>query len=985
MKKILLLLVLVGSGLQLHAQIYFPKNDGVKQADQAYTAITHANIQITAKQLIKNATLLMHRGKVVAAGKNVKLPTNTVVQDAKGAYIYPSFVEVYSNFGMPKPKRVAGGRGNPQYDATREGYYWNDHMRSEQNAIEHFAFDKKKAADMRKIGFGVVSTHSQNGIARGTGTLVALNDKQGKAYQIIEAQSAQYFSFTKSVSSPQMYPSSLMGSIALLRQFQYDADWYSKGNIKTKDLAIEAHIRNKNLQPIFYAGDKWNVLRADKIGDEFGIQYTMVTNGDTFENIQAIQQTGATLVVPVHFPKAYDMTDPFKADYVSLEDMRYWQQAPFNAAKLEEAGIAFALTSHGLKKGDNFLKNVQKAIQHGLSKEKALEALTTVPARILGKESVLGHLQKGAYANFLLTSGPLFDSKTILYENWVGGQKHQIHDRQLANLAGKYQLQIDGKSYATTIKGKAAKPSIDVKQDDKTVKASIHYKDNWATILLHQENGVDRLIGQVVNQQLNQGKATLANGKNTTWTLTALAADAPDNKKKAKAKSDSKNMFAISYPNKAYGFKKQPKAQNILFKNATIWTSENTGVLQNTDLLIKNGKIAKIGKNLPASGAKTIDATGKHITAGIIDEHTHIGGTGGINEAGHNSTAEVSLEDVIDPENIGIYRNLAGGVTTMQLLHGSANPIGGRSAILKLKWGANAQELRYPNSPQFIKFALGENVKQSNWQSFARFPQTRMGVEQVFEMYFQKAKEYDALQKSGKPYRRDLDLEVIAQILNSERFISCHSYVQSEINMLMKVAERFQFKVNTFTHILEGYKLADKMKKHGVGGSTFSDWWAYKYEVLDAIPYNAAIMHRAGVITAINSDDAEMSRRLNQEAAKSVKYGGLTEEEALNMVTINPAKLLHIDHEVGSIKEGKVADVVLWSDHPLSVYAKAEKTLVDGIVYFDIQKDQQMRTEIAAERQQLTQLMLKEKNGGAPTQAPKKRQKMDYHCDTVHQ
>ena len=257
-----------------------------------------------------------------------------------------------------------------------------------------------------------------------------------------------------------------------------------------------------------------------------------------------------------------------------------------------------------------------------------------------------------------------------------------------------------------------------------------------------------------------------------------------------------------------------------------------------------------------------------------------------INEGGHNSSAEVSIEDVVDPEDINIYRNLAGGVTSIQILHGSANPIGGRSAIIKLKWGEPADQLIYSNSPKFIKFALGENVKQSNWESYNRFPQTRMGVEQLYVNYFNRAKAYDEKKKSGTPYRYDEEMEVLAEILNGERFISCHSYVQSEINMLMKVAERFDFRVNTFTHILEGYKVADKMKEHGVGASTFSDWWAYKYEVNDAIPYNAAIMSNQGITVAINSDDGEMSRRLNQEAAKTVKYGGMSEEEAWKMVTI---------------------------------------------------------------------------------------------------
>ena len=278
---------------------------------------------------------------------------------------------------------------------------------------------------------------------------------------------------------------------------------------------------------------------------------------------------------------------------------------------------------------------------------------------------------------------------------------------------------------------------------------------------------------------------------------------------------------------------------------------------------------------------------------------------------------------------------------------------------------------------------MGENVKQSNWQSYTRFPQTRMGVEQLYMDYFSRAREYDEIKKSGKEYRYDIEMEVLSEILNKQRYISCHSYIQSEINMLMKVAEHFNFNINTFTHILEGYKVADKMKSHGVGASTFSDWWAYKYEVNDAIPYNAAILNNVGVITAINSDDAEMSRRLNQEAAKAVKYGGTSEEDAWKMVTLNPAKLLHIDDKVGSIKIGKDADLVLWSGNPLSIYTKAEKTIIEGTTYFDIKIDKQQRTNIKNERNILIQMMLKEKNKGIKTQPIIVKKKQDMHCDTL--
>jgi len=430
-----------------------------------------------------------------------------------------------------------------------------------------------------------------------------------------------------------------------------------------------------------------------------------------------------------------------------------------------------------------------------------------------------------------------------------------------------------------------------------------------------------------------------------------------------------------------------------LFKNVTVWTNEEDGIIENASVWVVDGKIKAVGTAIDAPGAKVIDGTGKHLTSGVIDEHSHIGASS-INEGGQNSSAEVTIEDVINPDDINLYRNLSGGVTTLQILHGSANPIGGRSAIIKPKWGASADELLYPNADPYIKFALGENVKQSNWSSYARFPQTRMGVEQVFTDYFQRAKEYkttwsnyNGLSRKVKARtaapRYDLEMETLVEILNGERFISCHSYVQSEINMLLKVADRFGVRINTFTHILEGYKVADKMKEHGVGGSTFSDWWAYKFEVNDAIPYNGAIMHSQGVTVAFNSDDSEMSRRLNQEAAKAVKYGGVSEEDAWKFVTLNPAKLLHIDDEVGSVKVGKSADLVLWSDHPMSIYAIAEKTMIEGVIYYDLDRATAQVDEIAKEKNKLIQDMLSAKNGGAKTQKPIQKKTVEFHCETL--
>ncbi len=969
-----------------YAQEYYPKNDGVKEKNTNYTAFTNATIHVGPAQVVENGTLLIREGKVVASGRSVNIPKNTVVIDLNGKHIYPSFIDIYTDFGVEKPKRAEGRGRSPQYEASREGFYWNDHIMPENRAISKFKYDKKKAEEFRKAGFGVLGTHIMDGIARGTGVLVTLNDEDDASTRILDDSAAQFFSFSKSVASRQSYPTSLMGSLALLRQLHYDMDWYEKGLASTRDRSLEALIANKGLPAIIEAGDKGNDLRADKISDQFNLNFIIVGGGDEYESIAEIKASNARYIIPINFPDAYDVSDPFATKYLSLEDMRNWNQAPGNLKALADNGVTFALTTHDLKSPSAFSGKLSKAFEYGYDESKALESLTTVPAALLGKSDVLGTLEAGKYANFLVTSGAIFDKETTIYENWVQGRKHVINDMNQKDIRGTYNLNASGKSYELKLSGEVSKPKAEVKLGEKKFTSKLEYEADWLILSFKDDESGESYRSRALIPSEGTtfaGKMVLPSGVETRFTASRtgeMDASEEDKKKEDKAAPE---IVPITYPNVGYGFSTKPKAQNMLFRNATVWTSENSGVLSNTDVLVKNGKIDKIGKNLSASGAVVIDASGKHLTAGVIDEHSHIAALS-INEAGHNSSAEVSIEDVVNPEDISIYRNLAGGVTSIQILHGSANPIGGRSAILKLKWGEDADELLYDNSPKFIKFALGENVKQSNWESYSRFPQTRMGVEQLYVNYFSRALEYEAAKNSGKPYRHDEEMEVLVEILNGDRFISCHSYVQSEINMLMKVAERFNFRINTFTHILEGYKLADKMAAHGVGGSTFSDWWAYKYEVNDAIPYNAAIMASQGVTVAINSDDGEMSRRLNQEAAKGVKYGGMTEEEAWKMVTINPAKLLHIDDRTGSIKEGKDADLVLWSDHPLSVYAKAEKTIIDGTVYFDLEQDKAKRQAIQAERTKLINMMLTEKNGGAKTRPPRGKDKIHFHCDTLN-
>ena len=421
-----------------------------------------------------------------------------------------------------------------------------------------------------------------------------------------------------------------------------------------------------------------------------------------------------------------------------------------------------------------------------------------------------------------------------------------------------------------------------------------------------------------------------------------------------------------------------PAPAVVLVTHATIWTQGPDGLLFDADLLVENGKVVAVGEALTApEGAHVIDAAGKHVTPGLIDTHGHLAIRGGGNEGSNNITAEVRIQDVTNPEDINIYRQLAGGLTVAHSLHGSANSIGGQDAVLKLHWPATAEELVIPGR-KGIKFALGENPKRSRASGQSgpvRYPATRMGVMESIRTVFLAAQDYqrewgayEALSSAQRertaPPRRDLQLEAIAEVLSGERSIHCHAYRQDEMLAILRLTGDFGISVATFEHGLEGYKVADEMAAAGAGASTFSDWWAYKMEAYDAIPYNGALMHDRGVLVSFSSDSAELARHMNLEAAKAVKYGGVDEQDALAFVTINAAIQLGLDHRIGSLEAGKDADFVIWSGDPLSVYSIAEQTWVDGVREFDRARDLEQRLEIESERAELVARIRGKDKGG---------------------
>ncbi len=424
----------------------------------------------------------------------------------------------------------------------------------------------------------------------------------------------------------------------------------------------------------------------------------------------------------------------------------------------------------------------------------------------------------------------------------------------------------------------------------------------------------------------------------------------------------------------------------IVIQNATILTITH-GNIEHGSILIRDGKIAAVGTDVKApEGATSIDANGQYVMPGIVDCHSHIAVDGSVNEGSISISSMANIADVLNPDDISIYDDLAGGVTTANILHGSANPIGGQTVVIKLRWGKRASDLPFQGALPGIKFALGENPKRSNFSPppgvETRYPATRLGVEEAIREAFIEAREYkkkweeykqkkSAGEQNLPPPRRDEKLEPLVEVLEGKRYVHAHCYRADEILMLIHVANEFGFKIRTFQHVLEGYKIADEIAASGAGGSTFSDWWAYKMEAFDAIPYNAALMTERGVVVSVNSDDAEEARHLNQEAAKGMKYGGLSANDALKLITLNPAIQLGIDNRVGSIDVGKDADLAIFNRDPLSVYAVVQKTLIDGQVYFDRQRDINARPALEKEKQAL---LAKEKKASEEKKAEEKPQ-----------
>ena len=974
---------------------------GLRESSPSAIAFTGATVVTAPGTTLTDATLLIEDGRVSAVGDEVELPPGAALVDVSGYWIYAGFVEPYSEYGLGQIEALNADneRDEPQYEAERTGpTAWSDAIHAHRNWVADFQPDAEAAEALMKRGVTTAVSAKMDGIFRGRSFVVSV--AAGEPNDLVLEESGLHFASFDPGSSQLEYPSSLMGSIAVVRQTLLDAEWYgaahrawsrdSSQRRPESNIALAALATDTGTL-VFETEDEQSLLRAGRISREFELAMIHLGSNTEYRRIDEVAALGQELILPLSFPETPSVASYEDQLDVTLADLRHWERAPSNPAVLEAAGVPFALTGHSLREDEDFLANLRQAIERGLSADGALAALTTVPAEMAGVGDQVGRLEAGMRADFVLADGDLLGSEASILSVWIGGEiAHEEVELDRTDLRGSYSATLDGIDYRLTVGGE-----LDELEGTITTAAAEYELSDFASApgrLSFQANfdnlGVVRLsliqLAGTVSAQVATPEGALR-----TVRLVPMDPDDAEIEGDAETEGESENdgdaaepataeavelVSRSTLPPRSYGHEKAPVQEDVLITGATVWTNEADGVLEQADLLIRGGRIAAVGFDLEApEGVRVIDAAGKHVTPGLIDEHAHIAISQGVNEGSHAVTAEVRIGDVVNPDHIGIYRALAGGTTTAQLLHGSANPIGGQAQVIKLRWGSSAEGMKFEGAPPSIKFALGENVKQSNWgdEFTSRYPQSRMGVETIMRDRFLVARDYQqgwddyralpsAARASTVPPRRDLQLETLVEILDSERFVHCHSYVQSEILMLMRLAEELGFRIQTFTHILEGYKVAPEMAAHGAGASTFSDWWAYKFEVYDAIPQNSCLMQEAGVVTSINSDSSDLIRRLNQEAAKSVMHCGMDEQDALKLATLNPAIQLKIDDRVGSLKPGKDADFVIWNGHPLSTVSKVEQTWVEGLNSFSLERDLALRAADRAERQTLIQKILSE-------------------------
>ncbi|HVK13225.1 MAG TPA: amidohydrolase family protein [Gemmataceae bacterium] len=865
-------------------------------------AIKDARVYVAPDKVLPKATVLLRDGAItdVVEG-DAKIPGDALVIDGAGLTVYPGFLDAGSTRGYDAAlkRSEAGPPADEDLASDILAATKPDHRKGLTPEFEirsALKVDEDAIHPWRKLGFTAHLAMPEGGYLNGQSVFVSLSGAAPRAAVLrpLVAQHATLRNFPG-----QDYPRALMGVVAHCRQAFLDASWHARrlkafeaGKLPGRppfDPCLDAlGLALDGRMPVIFEADRFeDIHRALDFAEEFRLKPVILGGKDAWKVKDRLKATNTPVVLRLNFTepdrdKEATMPARLKADKERLRKEEY-----ANAGELQKAGVRIAFATHALDRPGQFTENLRKVIANGLTPVAALAALTTSAADVLGVSAQVGTVAKGKAAHLVVTDGDFQEAKTKVKFIFSDGIKFDptIDPPSRPGPAAK-----DG----PTPKGGGRKGPRPESKDEEPKKEAPRKDDD----------------------------------------------EKKDDEPKPEPKKDAKREPAREYTTEleADRIPKLKTKGNVLIRGATLLTSARPPKIDKADILVENGKIKAVGPDLSApAGVAVVDATGLFIMPGIIDTHAHFSVSGGVNEFTLSVVPEVRVRDVVDSEDQQIYRALGGGVTTARLLHGSANVIGGQDAVIKLKYLRPAKELIVTDRPKGVKFALGENVKRSD----GRFPNTRMGVEAVLvrafseaEAYRQQWAEYEAAKDKKPEPRRDLRLEALADILKGDIQIHCHCYRADEILMLLRVCDRFGVKVKSLQHVLEGYKVAAEIAAHGASVSLFSDWWAYKIEAFDAIPYAAALLHEAGTMVCLKSDSNELVRHLYQEAAKLIKYGGMTEDEALKAITINAATQLGIEKRTGSIEVGKDADLAIFSGHPLNGFARCEMTLVEGEVYF---------------------------------------------------
>ncbi|MEN9507886.1 MAG: hypothetical protein RLZZ621_449, partial [Gemmatimonadota bacterium] len=953
---------------------------GLRNNATGFHALVGAKVVTAPGQTLENATVVIRNGLITAVGAGMTPPAGARVWDLKGLTIYPGFIDAHADLGMDAVPQ--GGDVGPTH--------WNPQVRAWFSTTSNLKDDTTRRVALRSLGFGTALAVPRQGIFRGTASVVNLADG-GARERVLRPDLVQSIGFSRSFALGGMYPNSTMGTTALMKQTFLDAEWYIRawGAYETSGRSILPPETSEALAALgnavqgkqavlFQTDSEEEYLRAFKLAGEYKLTPWFRGSGQEYRLVDVLKTRTQPLIVPLNFPDAPNVVNPEAAMNVGLADLRHWYLAPTNPAQLANAGVPFAITADGLSSLNQFLPNLRVAVARGLTPDKALAALTTVPAQWLGIDKTHGTIAVGKAANLVISEGNLFTEEASIRDVWVQGQRYGVTRPPQVDPRGTWAISSED---AGTFKTATIRLEGPLNRIRGTIEAAGRRPVNISNVRITAETG--RLEATFAGEPFGlEGSVLLSGsvreGEFYGWMSLPSGTDASYKGTRTEAfEGPARGAVAVKVPKidlpfirpaMEFGRSAAPEMPAALVvRNATVWTQGPQGKMDNADLLVQGGKVVKVGPKLAApKGAVEIDATGKHVTPGLIDPHTH-GGVSSVNESGFAIVPEVQMGDVITHNNIWFYRQLAGGLTTTMIKHGSANPIGGENVFVKTRWGSLPDEYKIANAPRTVKFALGENPKRSP----TRYPNTRMGVQEIIRDHFLAARDYEKewkrweKEKTGLPPRKDLRMEALLDILNQKLLVSSHGYRGDEFLALIRLAEEFGFRVQTLQHGVEAYKIADELKKAGTAAVVWSDWGAFKLESYDATSYNARLLMEAGVVTSLHSDDNEISTRMNWEAGKLLR-SGVNEIDAMNTVTINAAKAIAIDKRVGSLEAGKDADFVIWNGNPLSQFTKAEQTWVDGRRYFSLDEDKLLREDVAKQRAQLIQAVL----AAAPSDAP---------------